>query len=147
MVVPEKIMWLWPLATFENRIQGGVAAAARLEIDFWGFTAGDKRCHQISQPKRYWRHYLHYSPGQRLEQESQKRTKIKKICSVVDCWYTAKLTRSRAVKQDWFVHWNTGNKHRQNNNNNIASASSSQKINPIKILNWPTEKIIPAYQQ
>jgi hypothetical protein len=60
---------------------------------------------------------------------------FKKICSVVDCWYTAKLTRSRAVKQDWFVRWNTGNKHRQNNNNNIASASSSQKINPIKILN------------
>ena len=54
---------------------------------------------------------------------------------MVDCWYTAKLTRSRAVKQDWFVRWNTGNKHRQNNNNNIASASSSQKINPIKILN------------
>ena len=36
-------MWLWPLAMFENRIQGGVAAAARLEIDFWGFTAGDKK--------------------------------------------------------------------------------------------------------
>ena len=29
-------MWLWPLAMFENRIQGGVAAAAQLEIDFWG---------------------------------------------------------------------------------------------------------------
>ena len=42
-------MWLWPLAMFENRIQGIVAAAARLEIDFWGFTAGDKRCHQISR--------------------------------------------------------------------------------------------------
>ena len=42
-------MWLWPLAMFENRIQGGVAAAARLEIDFWGFTASDKRCHQISR--------------------------------------------------------------------------------------------------
>ena len=49
-----------------------------------------------------------------LEQESQKRTK-KKICSMVDCWYTAKLTRSRAVKQDWFVRWNTGNRHWQNN--------------------------------
>ena len=42
-------MWLWPLAMFEKRIQGGVAAAARLEIDFWGFTAGDKRYHQISR--------------------------------------------------------------------------------------------------
>ena len=42
-------MWLWPLAMFENRIQGGVAAAARLEIDFWGFMAGDKSCRQISR--------------------------------------------------------------------------------------------------
>ena len=42
-------MWLWPLATIENRIQGGVAAAARFKIVFWGFTAGDKSCRQISQ--------------------------------------------------------------------------------------------------
>ncbi len=34
---------------FENRIQGGVAAAARLEIDFWGFMASDKSCRQISR--------------------------------------------------------------------------------------------------